>query len=115
MNEQSFADAIDQTKKNIARFEKIEGRPWGVEGAVMELAKQAGQLSALVMNREGYYFKDRDKADPKYESTDEKIADELADIMFAVVRIALHYDIDLVEVNAKTRQLEDAFLKERGV
>lgn len=115
MNKQSFEDAISGAKKSIARFEKIEGRPWGVEGAVIELAKQVGQLSALIMNREGYYFVDREKSDPKYESNNGKIADELADIIFAVIRIAEYYDIDLVETSDKTRKLEDKFLRSKGV
>lgn len=115
MNKQSFDDAINEAKKTIARFKKIEGRSWGVEGATMELAKQVGQLSALVMNREGYYFADREKLDSKYLSSDDQIADELADIIFAVVRIAEYYNIDLVATNARTRKLEDKFLKEKGV
>lgn len=82
---------------------------------MIELAKQVGQLSALVMNRENYYFSERERLDPKYIATDDKIADELADIMFAVVRIAEHYDVDLVAVNAKTRKAEDKFLKTKGV
>ena len=115
MKEQTFRDALEAIKENIERFEKIEGRPWGVEGAVIELTKQVGQLSALVMNREGYYFADREKLDASYLATDERIADELADIIFAVVRIASHYNIDLVSVNEKTRQMEGKFLKEKGV
>lgn len=115
MNNQSFEDAIEQTKQTIARFEKIEGRPWGVEGALIELAKQVGQLSALVMNREGYYYAGREQADAKYLSTNDKIGDELADILLAVVRIATYYDIDLAKVNAQTRRDEDTFLKEKGV
>ena len=54
-------------------------------------------------------------SDTKYTATDEKIADELADILFAVVRIADHYGIDLVSTNAKVRKLEDDFLKTKGV
>lgn len=115
MSKQSNEDTIAQIQKYIKRFEKIQGKQWGVEGAVIELAKQVGQLSALVMNREGYYFKDREKFDTKYISTNDKIGDELADIMFAVVRIADHYNIDLVKTNKKTRELEDKFLKEKGV
>lgn len=115
MSEQSFRDAIEQTKQTINRFEKIEGKPWGIEGAVIELAKQVGQLSALIMNREGYYFVDREKSDAKYLSTNDRIGDELADIFFAVVRIASHYDIDLVALNAQTRSDENKFLKEKGV
>jgi NTP pyrophosphatase (non-canonical NTP hydrolase) len=115
MDELSFQDIIAQTKQNIARFQKIEGKPWGIEGAIIELTKQVGQLSALVMNREGYYFVDREKQDSSYLSADGNIGDELADILFAVVRIASHYDIDLVALNAQTRRDEDKFLREKGV
>ena len=115
MSDQTFEDAISDIRKTISRFQKIEGKPWGVEGAVIELAKQVGQLSALVMNREGYYFSDREKLDAKYTATNDKIADELADIMFAVVRIADHYGIDLITTNIKTRKDEDEFLKTKGV
>lgn len=115
MSDQTFEDAINDIRKTISRFQKIEGKPWGVEAAVIELAKQVGQLSALVMNREGYYFSEREKLDAKYTATTNKIADELADIIFAVVRIADHYGIDLVSTNVKTRNDEDKFLKTKGV
>lgn len=115
MSDQSFKDAINDIRKSVSRFEKIEGKPWGVEGAVIELAKQVGQLSALVMNREGYYYAEREKEDDTYKSTNDDIADELADVMFALVRIADHYGIDLVATNVKTRKLEDGFLKTKGV
>lgn len=115
MADQTFEDAIKEIRKSVARYQKIEGRPWGVEGAVIELAKQAGQLSALIMNREGYYYPNREELSDQYAASDEKIADELADVMFAVVRIADYYGIDLVETNKKTRVVEDDFLKSRGV
>ena len=35
--------------------------------------------------------------------------------MFAVVRVADHYGIDLVATNVKTRQDEDSFLETKGV
>ncbi len=115
MSNQTFEDAINETRKSISRFQKIEGKPWGVEGAVIELTKQVGELSALIMNQEGYYFAGRDKLGDKYASSKESIADELADVMFAVVRIADHYGIDLVDTNIKTRKTEDEFLKTKGV
>jgi len=115
MSDQTFEDAITDIRHTVSRFQKIEGKPWGVEGAVIELAKQVGQLSALVMNREGYYYADREKENENYEASDDKIADELADVMFAVVRIADHYGIDLVATNIKTRQMEDEFLNTKDV
>ncbi len=115
MSTQSFSEAIEEAKSVIRRFEKIEGKPWGVEGAVIELAKQVGQLSALVMNREGYYFPEREKASAAYVATDERIADELADIMLAVVRIADYYGIELESAIQKTRVEEDKALNEKGV
>ena len=116
MTQQSFGDTINDIKKTIARYKKIEGKPWGVEGAVIELAKQVGQLSALVMNREGYYFPDREKINAQaYTATDDKIADELIDVMTAIVRIADHYDIDLVAANSKTRKAEDEFLQTKAI
>jgi len=78
MVDQTFKDAIDETRKSISRFQKIEGKEWGVEGAVIELAKQVGELSALIMNQEGYYFSGRDKLSDKYASSQDSIADELA-------------------------------------
>jgi NTP pyrophosphatase (non-canonical NTP hydrolase) len=115
MSNQTFEEAINDIRKSISRFQKIEGKPWGVEGAVVELAKQVGQLSGLIMNREDYYFSDREKLDAKYTATNDEIADELADVMLAVVRIADHYDIDLVSANIRTRKMEDEFLKTKGV
>jgi hypothetical protein len=67
------------------------------------------------MNREGYYYAERDKDSSDYESSNDRIADELADIMFAVVRVADRYGIDLVSTNVKTRQDEDSFLETKGV
>lgn len=49
---------------------------------MIELAKQIGDLSKLVMVEEGYYFPDH------YKSGTELIGDELADIFAAVIRIA---------------------------
>lgn len=110
-----FREAVDLAKKVIRRFEKIEGKPWGIDGSMIELSKQVGDLARLVMVYENYYFSDRDKLDEQYRVTKEKIADELADILFSVIRIADHYGIDLVKAHIKGRREEDKFLKSRGV
>lgn len=111
----SFQEAIDVTNRIIERFEKIEERKWGAQGTLIELQKQVGELAKLVMVHEKYYFSNRDKEDTQYKSDKEKIADELADIFYAVIRMAKHYDIDLEKAHFDTRKIEDEFLKSKGV
>ncbi len=111
----TFKEAVELTEGIIERFEKIEGRPWKAEGAFIELTKQVGELGRLLMVSEQYYFPDRDQLDHQYESTKEKIGDELADIFYAIIRIARHYDIDLLEAHVNARRIEDEFLKSKGV
>jgi len=111
----TFKEAINLSERIITRFEKIEQREWGVEGAVIELAKQLGELSKLVMVCEKYYFANRDKVDKKYDSSKEKIGDELADIIYATVRIARHYRINLEDAYIQARKTEDDFLRSKGV
>ena len=81
----------------------------------IELQKQVGELSKLIMVHEKYYFFERDKTDKQYESDKDKIADELADIFYAVIRLAKYYNIDLEEAHIKARKSEDDFLKSKGI
>ena len=37
----SFQEAIELYREVYHRFEKVEGKPWGVNGAVIELSKQS--------------------------------------------------------------------------
>jgi NTP pyrophosphatase (non-canonical NTP hydrolase) len=111
----TFKDAVKLAHGIIERFEKIEERKWGAEGSLIELQKQVGELSKLVMVHEKYYFSDRNKTDKQYESTKEKIGDELADILYAVIRLAKHYNIDLEKAHIEARKTEDEFLKSKGV
>jgi len=115
MNNMTFQEAIQLAEGIIERFEKIEGRKWGAEGALIELQKQVGELSKLVMVREKYYFGDRDKMNSGYEADKEKIADELADILYAIIRLAKHYNIDLEKAHMDAIREEDDFLKTKGV
>jgi len=110
-----FEEAINIAKVIIKRFKKIEGKPWGAEGSMIELSKQVGELSKLVMVREGYYFYDRVVGNEKYEATQEKIGDELADILYSVIRLADHYDIDLETAHINARKGEDKLLRSKGV
>lgn len=115
MGKISFEEAIKLAEEIIERFEKIEGKEWGAEASLIELQKQVGELSKLIMVYENYYFPDRGKVDKCYNASKEKIGDELADTLYAIIRIAKHYKIDLEEAYIKAREAEDKFLKSKGV
>ncbi len=111
----SFEEAINLARAIIQRFEKVEGKPWKVDGSMIELNKQVGQLSALVMMQEGYYPTDRDQDDPQYAANKEKIGDELADILFMIIRLADQYGIDLEEAHKRALDGADKYLTSKGV
>lgn len=43
-NAMTFREAIELFRLVYQRFEKIEGRPWDTEGAMIELINQVGEL-----------------------------------------------------------------------
>ena len=61
MADMTFHEAIALYRTIYHRFETIEGRPWGAEGAMIELMKQVGELAKYVMVAEYYYFAGRTK------------------------------------------------------
>jgi len=93
-NKTTFQEIINKTTELINKFKEIEKRNWGVEATMIELSKQVGELSKNIMAFEGYYIPARDSK-PEYQTSKEKIADELFDIIFCIIRIADHYKIDL--------------------
>ena len=96
----TFKEIIDESIAVIRAFEKVEKKPWGVEGATIELAKQVGELAKHIMMYEGYYLAGRDEV-PEYRTSKNHIADELSDIFFMVIRIADYYGISLEEEHLK--------------
>lgn len=114
MDNPTFREVIESIRDVVRQFEKIEGKPWGVEGAMIELSKQMGELSKLVMGAEHYYFPNRDKLDSQYTVNKEKIGDELWDIFYALVRIADYYKIDLVEAHAQECKKAAEWFKDKG-
>ena len=101
----TFQELIEITKKVIKEFDKVEQRKWNIEATMVELVKQVGDLAKHVMMFEKYYMKKREN-DPKYKTTKEDIADELADILYCLIRIAEHYGINLEEAHLKARRNE---------
>lgn len=60
-SEMTFREAVELFLAVKRRFEKIEGRPWGAEGAIIELIKQVGELAKHIMVAEKYYFPGREQ------------------------------------------------------
>lgn len=99
-NSLTFQEVIEKTEVVVRAFKKVEQKPWGIEGNMIELAKQVGDLAKNVMTYEQYYLASR-ASTPEYQTSKEKIADELSDLLFMVIRIANHYQIDLEQAHLK--------------
>ncbi|NWF69344.1 MAG: hypothetical protein HXY40_09675 [Chloroflexi bacterium] len=112
-DEITLRETIALARRIRQRFQNIEGREWGVEGALIELMKQVGELAKYVLVAEHYYGTERE-SQPYYQSDSDKIGDELADILYVIIRIADHYQIDLLDAYLQARKAEDEFLKRTG-
>jgi hypothetical protein len=77
----TFADLLAITRRVIRAFDAAEQRPWTLEATMIELMKQTGDLAKHVMMAEGYSLPDRERK-ALYEASKERIADELADILY---------------------------------
>lgn len=104
-NSYTFQELIAMTRQVIAAFEQVEQRPWSIEVTMIELMKQVGDLSRRVLTYEQYYLSDRSTR-PEYQTSVEGIGDELADILYCVIRIAEHYHIDLEQAHIQARRQE---------
>lgn len=84
-----ISELIERTMAVVSLFDQVEPRHWGVEAMVVELCGEVGTLSDSVMIKEGYReLRDGTKLD---------IEDDIADIIFMIIRIANYYDINLEE------------------
>jgi NTP pyrophosphatase (non-canonical NTP hydrolase) len=101
----TFQNLIDMTRKVIAAFDRVERRPWTIEATTIELMKQVGDLARRIMTQEQYYLPDRDERS-EYQTSVDDIGDELADILYCLIRIAEHYRIDLEAAHIRARRAE---------
>ena len=97
-------------KDIVKRFNKIELQEWKAEGAMIELSKQVGELAKQVMIKEKYYALTEEVID-----VDERLGNEMADVIAQVMRLAFYYNIDLEKAFIDAREDEDRYLKSRGV
>ena len=104
----SLEEIKKRSKHLFERFEKVEPRRWSIEGAMIELMTEVGDLTELVLRKE--YYKQN-----IYEDLDYQVRDEMADILFVLMRIADYYNVDLDQAYKEMEQLVDDRLKSRGV
>ncbi len=106
----TFRELVELARQVAAGFDARQRRPWTIETDVLELTKQVGELVKHVLVAERYYLPDRD-TDPRYATSTAEIGDELADILYCLVRVADHYGIDLEAAHLAARRKELDYLK----
>lgn len=106
----TFAEMEDMYKEVVKRFNRIELQEWKAEGAMIELTKQVGELAKQIMIKERYYALEREVF-----NVDERLGNEMADVVAQIMRLADYYKIDLEKAFIEAREDEDRYLKSRGV
>ena len=106
----TFIEMQEMYEAIVQRFSKIELQEWKAEGAMIELSKQVGELAKQVMIKEKYYALTDEVPD-----VDERLGNEMADVIAQVMRLASYYAIDLEKAFIAAREDEDGYLKSRGV
>lgn len=107
--EHTFQELVEMTRKVITAFDRVELRPWTIEVTTVELMKQVGDLAKHIMMIEQYYLPDRANH-PNYQTSVEDIGDELADILYCLIRVAEHYHIDLEAAHVQARRKEMRYI-----
>lgn len=106
----TFVEMQEMYKGVVKRFNKIELQDWKAEGAMIELSKQVGELAKQVMIKEKYYALTEEVPD-----VDERLGNEMADVIAQVMRLADYYNIDLEKAFIQAREDEERYLQSRGV
>lgn len=106
----TFVEMQDMYREIVKRFNKIELQDWKAEGAMIELSKQVGELAKQVMVKEKYYALTGEVTD-----VDERLGNEMADVIAQVMRLADYYGVDLEKAFIEARADEDRYLISRGV
>lgn len=106
----TFQEMEEMYRGVVKRFNRIELQEWKAEGAMIELVKQVGELAKQVMIKEKYYALTGEVTD-----VDERLGNEMADVIAQVMRLADYYQIDLEQAFIEAREDEDSYLKSRGV
>jgi NTP pyrophosphatase (non-canonical NTP hydrolase) len=109
------SEMIAMTRQVTRLFDKLVGK-WDSSVMVTELVGEVGTLADSIMIRDGH-------RPPRENSDDINIEDDVVDVLFMLIRIADHYDIDLerayenmiLETNEKLeRRLRDRTTSRNG-
>lgn len=104
---------ISELKSNVKQF--CTDRDWDQYHNAKELAIGVTTESAELL--EIFRFKSQEEIDRMFNTPDarEKISDEMADVLFFLLRMAQKYDIDLADAfNAKTAKNERKYPVEKA-
>ena len=103
--DRSFRARLDLARRVAAGFAARNRRPWMAEAEVFELTEQVSDLARHIMVAERYCLADRD-ADPHGATTTAELADELADVLYCVARLADRSGTDLEAAHVAARDRE---------
>ena len=88
-------EAVAKTKKVK---DKMPGKPWGIYQRFNDLVEETGELANAIQVKEGWKTKNRAKAD---------LVNSVCDVLYSILLIADHYDIDLeVEYRAVLEEID---------
>jgi NTP pyrophosphatase (non-canonical NTP hydrolase) len=95
---------IEMTRETTGLFDKAVGK-WDISVMVTELMGEVGTLADSVMIREGYR--------PARNGEPIDLEDDIVDVMFMLMRIADHYDIDVESAYQEMIEKTQRKLKDR--
>lgn len=102
----TFEELIKQTKELDKRFSALNKRKWTIEAYIVELLGETGTLADSIMIKENYR-----QLRAGQEELD--LADDIVDIMFILINIADHYNIDLEKAYKEMLRVTDEKLARR--
>ncbi|PIR05146.1 MAG: hypothetical protein COV57_00680 [Candidatus Liptonbacteria bacterium CG11_big_fil_rev_8_21_14_0_20_35_14] len=84
-----FTEVIKEAQVIARNFANLDPKPWPPEVKTLDLQAKVGNLSQLILNRQGF---------KKNQNHSSEISEELATIFFIVLDLADTYDVDFSTV-----------------
>jgi len=106
-----FQELINKAKHIKTKYRVLNrlegGRHWGADEYLKGFMGDVGDLSKLIMAKQGYQFADID--------VDSKLEHELADCLYAIIAISDELDIDLENAFLKTMKHLETKIAEKSI